>query len=120
MALLQTADVAKKSTFICGLANMMEEKINNLKFGIECNYDPSAKIKEINAYLWLIENSDCEITSGLYSAFKVCYGELKGSIYSCEDIGPCSNSEVNNCGLVATDINTTPPDCSLTSIEILK
>lgn len=120
MVLLQTADVAKQSTFLCGLAKLMEEKTNNIWYGIECNGDPSARIKEINAYVWLTKNPDCEICDNLYCAFNACYAELVGSIYSCSKQDPCSSTEINMCQLVAVDENNNPPNCTLTSIEILK
>jgi len=114
-------DVAKEPTFVCALAKLVEEKVNNAKYGIECNGDPSSKIKEISAYLWLIDNSDCEITTALYAAFKRCYADLVGSIYDCDAIGPCVSSTSKDCSqLNVVDINNNPESCILTTIQILQ
>ncbi len=119
MALLANVDVYR-STFVCALAGLMEEKILNAQYGIECNGDPSTRIKEINAYLWLLDNPDCEITETLFAKFKRTYSRYVGTIYDCNDPGPCISSETNGCtGLYIIDKTVNPQPCSLTTIEIL-
>lgn len=119
MALLTNVDVYK-STFICALAKLIEEKILNAQYGIECNGDQSERIKKIYSFIWLLNNPDCEITESLFAKIKKTYTNYVGSIYDCKALIPCESTEISNCdGLYIKDNTSTTSPCSLTTIEIL-